>query len=148
MSVDLKRFELLSEFGEEDREAFACLAEADRLAAGRYLFREGSEAEDLVLLLRGSLSLESDRAGSLGSVPAGSSLGAWSLVALGRRECSALADEDCDVLRLSRTAFLRLSEDAPQTACRLLQAVAKDLVGIVREGLEEIAPALATRAGR
>jgi NTE family protein len=136
---DLKRFALLSELTDSDREMVAELLEPIELAAGRQLFREGQEAEGLILIDRGELRLESQRTGKLGSSGEGTAIGGLSLLAVGPREVTAIAVGPTRVLQLSRVAFLRLAEDSPRTALRLVQAIVAELAGAVREGLERIA---------
>lgn len=136
---DLKRFPLLAELAEPEREAIAELLEPLELAAERQLFREGQEAEGLVLLERGALRLECRRRGALGACGAGTVLGGLSLVAVGPREATAVATERSRVWVLSRTSFHRLVEDAPRAACRLLAAVLADFAQAVRGGLPDLA---------
>ena len=136
---DLKRFSLLSDLTDSDREALAELLEPIELAPGRQCFREGQEAEGLLLIDRGELRLESERSGELGSSGEGTVLGGLSLLVVGPREVTAIAVEPTRVLQLSRTAFLRLAEDHPRTALRLIQAITAELAGAVREGLDDIA---------
>lgn len=136
---DLKRFALLSELTDSDREVVAELLEPSELAAGRQLFREGQEAEGLILIDRGELRLESQRAAELGSSGEGTAIGGLSLLAVGPREVTAIAVSPTRVLQLSRAAFLRLTEDHPRTALRLVQAIVTEFAGAVREGLERMA---------
>jgi len=43
------------------------------------------------------------------------------------------------VALLSRNAYRRLVEDYPRTACRLTEAIARDLSSLLREALEPVA---------
>ena len=135
---DLKTFALLAEFTDEDREALFELLEDKKLAKGRRLFVEGGEAEGLVLVRSGTVRLSSKRSGDLGVVGAGVVLGALSLIALGPRESTAKIEENCDLWELPRTAYRRLVEDAPRTACKLSEAILLDLVSLVRPGLDRL----------
>jgi len=135
----LKRFALLVDFCDEDREELFSLLEEKTLVAGRSLFREGSEAESLVLLRSGTVQLKSARAGDLGRAGEGTALGALSLVCVGPREATAIAETPCELLLLPRTSFRRLVEDAPRTACRLAEAILRDLATLVRPGLDRLA---------
>jgi CRP-like cAMP-binding protein len=137
--TDLKRFRLLSELTDLDREAVAELLEPLELAPGRQCFREGQESEGLILVDRGELRLESRRRGALGSSGEGSAIGGLSLLALGPRELTATAAAPTRVLQLSRSAFLRLCEDHPRAALRLAQAIVAEFAGAVREELDRIA---------
>jgi len=138
--IDLKRFSLLSDLTDSDREAVAELLEPIELVPGRQCFREGQEAEGLLLIDHGELRLESQRGGELGNSGEGTVLGGLSLLVVGPREVTAIATAPTRVLQLSRTAFLRLSEDHPRTGLRLAQAITVEFAGAVREGLDRIAP--------
>ncbi len=133
----LSRFSLLSELSPEDLEALEPHLEHETFRAGRQLFREGQEADGLWLLDRGRVRFESKRVDDLGCAAAGSALGAMSLVTVGSREVTAVAEEEAEVRKLSRTAFHRLIEDAPRAACRILEGVLRDTASALREGLGE-----------
>jgi CRP-like cAMP-binding protein len=136
---DLKGFALLAELGEEERELLVELLEPVVLAAGEQLFAEGQEADGLLLVERGSVELSSGRAGALGHVGAGDTLGSISLVAVGPREATAVAREASRLWLLSRESFRRLAYDAPRAACRILEAALADFAGAVRDELDRFA---------
>ena len=136
---DLKQFALMAEFSEEEREFLAELLEKRELLNAKSAFREGSEGEGLVLLESGKLKLKSRRTGSVvGMLEAPAHLGATSLFALGKREVTALADGPCTIWTLSRSSFSRLLDDSPRAAFRLAEAVAGELVALMREGLDTL----------
>lgn len=137
--IDLKRFRLFSELTDCDREAVVELLEPTELVPGRQCFREGQEAEGLLLVESGELRLESQRSGELGCIGEGTAIGGLSLLLVGPREVSAIATSPTRVLLLSRSAFLRLSEDQPRAGLRLAQAIVTEFAGAVREGLDRIA---------
>ncbi len=139
-AADLARMELLRELSAEEREAVSKELEAAALAEGDVLYHEGDEADGLVLLLEGQLRISSLRSGTAGVVGPGAALGALSLVALGAREATAVADSSCRLLWLRRLAFRRLVEDAPRAACRLLEAATCEFVSSVRQGIELLVP--------
>ncbi len=133
----LKRYSLLAEFSEEEREALAELLEERSIPNGKSVFREGSEAEGLVLLESGRLKLKSRRTGGVvGSIEAPQHLGAVSLFAFGKREVTALADSPCKVWILPRASIARLLDDAPRAAYQLAAATAGELAGLMRTGLD------------
>lgn len=139
---DLKRFSLMAEFSEEDREALAELLEKRVLPNGKSAFREGSEAEGLVLLEKGRLKLKSRRKGGvIGSLEAPEHLGAGSLFTFGNREVTALADGTCTIWVLPRSGLARLLDDAPRAAFRLAEAIAGELVGLLRTGTDLLSEA-------
>ena len=133
--TDLKRFALFSDLTESDREAVAELLEPIELVPGRQCFREGQEADGLLLVDRGELRLGSQRGGELGSCGEGTSIGGLSLLLVGTREITAMAVVQTRVLQLSRASFLRLAEDHPRAALRLVQAITEEFAAAVREGL-------------
>jgi len=138
-SADLEKVGFLSAFTEDDREALAELLEEKTLAAGRRAFSEGSEAEEVVFVISGSLRLKSRRAGDLGCIGAGQTLGGLCLVAVGLREATAMAEEPTRIAVLPRSAFPRLADDAPRTACRLLEAVGAEAGSLLRMTLDQVA---------
>ena len=139
IEVDLHRFPLLASLDDEELEAVAALLEARELAADQALWREGDEAEGLVLLEHGAFRFESRRFGALGRCEAPTCLGAASLVEAGPREASAYAAAPSRALLLSRTAFARLLEEAPSAAARVLAALAGELAALMRAGLPFVA---------
>jgi CRP-like cAMP-binding protein len=141
---DLKRFSLLVEFNQQDRIDFWELLEPRSLADGETLFSQNDEADTLYLLVRGSLRIRSEVGGRLGLLCAGSALGAISLMTIGSRQVSAVAESDCELLLLDRAGFMRLAEDAPRTACRLVEAVVVELATGLRPNLARIEDAFSS----
>lgn len=136
----LKRFALFADFSEEDREALAELLEERELPNGKSAFREGTEAEGLVLLCKGRLKLKSKRTGTLvGILEAPAHLGGVSLFAFGKREVTALADGPVTIRSLPRSGLPRLADDSPRAAFRLAAAIASELAGLTRTGLDALA---------
>lgn len=135
---DLKRFPLLAELSDDDREVLFDLLEPQSFRPGRSVFRETAEADSLVFIVSGTVRLSSQRRADLGTVAEGSVLGGAALLAMGQREATAKAEEACEVLVLERTAYRRLVEDYPRTACRLTEAIAQDLASLLREALDPL----------
>ena len=136
---DLKHFSLFAEFGEEERICLSEVLETRMLPNGKSAFREGSEADELVLLESGRLKLKSRRTGSVvGQLEEHEHLGAASLFALGKREVTALADGPSRIWTLSRSGLSRLLDDSPRAAFRLAEAVAGELAGLARAGLDTL----------
>lgn len=138
MSQDLKRFAPFAELAEEELELLEDLLESVRLARGQQLLREGTEGEGLVLVAEGALRLETAQDGPLGRCEAGSVFGGLSLASVGPRAVTAIAEELSQVRILSRTAFHRLTEDAPRAACRILEATLRDVAEALRSGLPQL----------
>ena len=137
---DMKKYSLLAEFSEEERDALADLLEERQLPTGKSAFREGAEGQGMVLLTEGRLKLKSKRTGDLvGVLEAPAHLGAASLFAFGKREVTALADGPATIETLSRSGLPRLAEDSPRAAFRLAEAVACELAGLARHALDTLA---------
>lgn len=136
---DLKPFALLAEFSDDDRDALVELLEVRELPSGKSAFREGAEADGLVLLAEGTLNLKSKRYGGfVGTLTAPYHLGAASLFAMGKREVTALADGPCTIWTLPRSGLSRLSEDAPRAAFRLAEAAIVEMAGLTRQGIDDL----------
>jgi len=134
-SRDLKPFALVEELSEDEREILCEELQREELAAGQSLFEEGTESEGMALLVEGELTLETREAGTLGRVGPGAALGALSLVVPGARGASAVAASPCVVAWLDRSGFRRLVHDAPQVACKLQEAIVREVAGWLREAL-------------
>jgi CRP-like cAMP-binding protein len=135
---ELKGFACFSDLSDEERDVFADAVNELELEAGEEIFREGDEADGLVLLVHGRLRLERRAEGLSGMIGPGAALGALSLVGAGRREVSAFADVPCRVLWLPRRAFHRVAEDSPRAAFRFIEHVLTELVAMVRPGLARL----------
>jgi CRP/FNR family cyclic AMP-dependent transcriptional regulator len=140
-AAELKRFGLLAELLDEDREALVELLETEKIRGGRSIYRETAEADAMILIASGTVRLSSKRSEYLGTLGAGAVLGATSLLAMGQREATAKAETACEVWVLARTAYRRLVDDYPRTACRLTEAIAGEIAGLLREGLDALLPA-------
>jgi CRP-like cAMP-binding protein len=138
-AADLKRFALLEEFNDEDREALFELLEPKTLNKGRSIFREGTEADGLVLVVSGTVIVTGKRCPNTATVGPGAALGGLSLFVMGPREATAKVAKRCELLQLPRTSYRRLVEDAPGTACRLTEAIAKQLTICTRDALDAVA---------
>ena len=137
-AADLKQFALLSELSESEREALLDVLEFEQIRKGRSIYRETGEADGLVFLVSGTVRLISKRCNSDGQAGAGSVLGVGSLFTMGGHEASAKAETPCEVLLLPRTSYRRLVEDEPIIGCRLAEAVAAELGGLLRHGLDTL----------
>jgi CRP-like cAMP-binding protein len=136
--LDPKLFPLLGELREADLEVLFDLLEPRKLARGRKVFREGSEADGLVLLAEGRIEISSARGDETFVLEPGAVLGGLSLVSVGPRELTASTLEPCELWRLPRDHWRRLVDDHPRTACRLLEAILAETATTVREALDHV----------
>jgi CRP-like cAMP-binding protein len=143
---DLKRYGLLAEFTDDERDALAELLEEQHIFQGRAVFREGEEADGLVLLASGTLRVEREGVDNLSLLDEGSVIGGISLLVLTKRVCSVLAETECDILRLRRQAYRRLVDDAPRSACRLAESVVREFAECLTERLDDVVEVLGDSA--
>ncbi len=130
---ELKRFRILQELSEEERELIEEILEERGLADGETLFAEGDEAEFLVLVSNGALVLTSRE--EQGVALPGTSLGECALFSFGMRRVRAVSQGSTIVWLLRREDFRRLVDDYPRTAFRIAEAV----LGEVSSRVQQIA---------
>ena len=133
----LAKVELLKALGADAREQLSEHFEERRLEEGRALFRLHDEAEELHLVAEGQLRLELSGK-PVGTLGPGDVVGAASLVVIGRRECSAIAQTPVRVLTLTRESYSRLRLEQPQVALVLQEEILRDLANVVRASLPEL----------
>lgn len=126
-AIDWTRFAPFADLGERERAILADVVEEQALRAGEVLCLEGSEADGAILLVEGSLDCTRDGMGDLGRIEAPAALGLAALVHNGNRQASLKAAGAARVLLLTRTAFHRFAQDAPQGAVRVLEGVVAEL---------------------
>lgn len=134
-ALDLKRFSLLSELSEEDREIIGEELEGLEVEAGAELYDEGEQGDGLYFVAEGEVRVESTHTGASAVFGPGSAMGAFSLVSSGPRETRASASQRSRLLVLRRSTFRRISEAEPRAACRLLEAILRETARLGREVL-------------
>ncbi|MDE1156770.1 MAG: cyclic nucleotide-binding domain-containing protein [Neorhizobium sp.] len=114
-------------------------AERRGIAAGQELFRERSPAESAFIVARGRFDLyATDRDGQVSrqrSVGAGTLLSELALVTMVERKFTAVAAEDSETLKITRSLFERLLEEYPD--------VGKVIEARIRENIASLAKAAA-----
>ncbi len=137
MSDPLAMFKQFEDLGAADREQLEGYLEERTHAAGDRLFPESDESNEALLLLEGSVEVESQER-VCGILRAGSLLGGVSLVVIGSRECSAKALEDVRLYALTREAYLRMRVEAPALALQVQESILRSFAGAVRGLLSAI----------
>jgi CRP-like cAMP-binding protein len=133
--VKLDEFALLQDLGDGERHRLEAYLEQRRLEPGQTVFRAGEEAAELYLVAQGRVRI--DVGGRpFGALGAGDALGALSLVAIGARQCDAIAEDDVSLLALSREAYLRLRVDAPSLALAVQESILRRFTTSVRAVLD------------
>ena len=132
LATDIALFSQVPLFAGLDGDQLRLLAfgaERRAVAAGQELFREGSPAEAAYVVSKGKLELLAFQRGGSARLEAvatpGTLLSELALVTMVERKFTAVAAEDSEVLRISRTLFHRLLEEYPQVG-RMVEARIRD----------------------
>lgn len=137
---------LFESFTPEQLRLLAFGAERLVLRAGRELFREGQSADCGYIIVSGNITLfqetETQRV-KIRTVGPGAMLGEMALIAQTSRLTGAVAEEETEVIRISRAIFRRILEEYPDAAASLHAHISRDLLQLIRE-IEAVAPHLQT----
>ena len=121
---------LLAGAGAEALEALAADAYPRRVLAGEWLIREGDDAEDLYVVLRGRLravaGVDADRR-TLRVLGPGAAIGELALLTGSVRSASVQAVRDSTLLQLGRGRFVELMERDPHFAAAVARELAAQL---------------------
>ena len=121
---------LLAGADAEALEALAADAHPRRVLAGEWLIREGDDAEDLYVVLRGRLravaGVDADRR-TLRVLGPGAAIGELALLTGSVRSASVQAVRDSTLLQLGRGRFVELMERDPRFAAAVARELAAQL---------------------
>lgn len=144
LAEELKLFPVLAKLSEEELTALAVALREDRFSAGEEILREGSEGNEMYLLLSGSVEV-------LKKTPFGESyvtaelkdsyrcsFGEMALIDRDVRSATVRAKTDCRTVSLSSESFRSLCEDKPRIALGLLLSVSATLVRNLRTENENL----------
>lgn len=129
---------------------FACLdheqiagllrkAEINQFGHGEAIIEEGSEGESMFILLRGTAQVSLMKNGTLvrvGGLRQGDCFGEMSLLTGERRTAKVRAENDCEVLEISKAVMGELLRNCPQCLDKLSELLAKrklETEGLVKE---------------
>jgi CRP-like cAMP-binding protein len=125
----LSHLPLFQGMGDEQLRLIAFGADRRHITAGQTLFREKSPAECAYVVTGGSFELTTLDQKGVSRVEAvvqpGTLLSELALVTLVERKYTAVAIEDSDVIRITRSLFHRLIEEYPEAA-RLIEGRVRD----------------------
>jgi CRP-like cAMP-binding protein len=125
----LSQVPLFSDMDGDQLRLIAFGAERRTIAHGQALFREHSPAESAFVVASGRFQLSTlGRDGHMQvekEVSAGTLLSELALITMVERKYTAVALQDSDVLKVTRTLFHRLLEEYPRAA-QILQARIRD----------------------
>nr|WP_269152440.1 cyclic nucleotide-binding domain-containing protein [Xanthobacter oligotrophicus] len=111
-------------------------ARTETLAKGDILFRMGEIADCAYVVAAGRIRLVDDRKADaprpLKEVGPGTLIGETALIVPTPRPVTAVADDEVQVLRISRTAFVAMLERFPDATAKMRRAIAKRLEDTIR----------------
>ena len=97
-------------------------AERLRFNAGRTIYREGDRADCGFVVASGKISLFKiidNEQQTVKSVSTGNILGEMALLTQTNRLTGAIAESDCEVIRINRALFTRMLSEYPETAAKI-----------------------------
>ncbi len=128
--------ELFSNLSNDQLRLLAFGAESVRLKVGRDLYRQNAPADCAFVVVSGTVALWQDDTGRrevVMTVGEGALLGELALISGTKRPTGAVAETDCELLRLNRKLFRRMLEEYPETAMRLHQRIAQNLQAMIAQ---------------
>lgn len=131
----LSKVALLQGFDTEQLRLLAFGAPKRSLAAGEELYQQGTITDGGFVIVSGQVDLVvlmDDEKVVLGSYGTGSLIGEMALITKTTRLTTAIARKDTQLIRLSRTIFLRVLEEFPDLAVLLHERISEsvnDMVG-------------------
>ena len=135
---DLKRFELLVDFDEDDRRVLSEALQVCEMETGEAVFARGDPSDGLLLLAEGCVMIRCAGSGEIAHLNAGATLGVLSLVGEGRREADAETASQTRLFVLPRARFEEMLDAAPRTAGRLLQAILREQAALLHEAANSL----------
>jgi hypothetical protein len=134
-SRGLRRIKVLAEMSDEQLMRFADFAEVEQIPQWTVIVRQGDPGDAMFFILEGELRVRMnlmDREMVIATLGAGEMFGDISIFDHGPRSADVVANVDSLVVRLSASAFERLSREAPQLATPLLRSIGKTLTARIR----------------
>ncbi len=120
----LKGSSLFSYFSVEEFEMVAGMVRRKQYKKGELIFREGEEGEELFLVEEGKVAISKPVQGNLEQVLAhlgpGDHFGEMAILEKIPRTASASAEENCLLLVISEDDLLRMMEEHPKAAAKIM----------------------------
>lgn len=140
---ELNDLDIFLGFSSDELDQMKTLLTKNRFLKGEMVIREGNTDRDLYILTRGSVSVKiilplSQGEKRLFTFSAGVVIGEMALLDGKPRSANVQADEDSEVLCLSRANFDKLLAQNPQVAAKLLKNIAMVLSHRLRARSDEL----------
>jgi len=131
----LRRIKILADLNDAQLDHLLSYLELQRVAQWSTVVKQGEQGDAMYLVLAGELrarTMVGTRETILATFSAGDFFGDMSLFDHGPRSADVVANVDSTVLRISVTAFDRLTREAPALATPFLRATARTLSARIR----------------
>lgn len=130
-------------FNEEMLRLIAFGSERKAIAKGRPLFHEGATADSAFVITSGKFKLmQRDGKGKpkqIAEAKTGDMLGEMALISASNRRMTAMALENCEVMRIHRPMFRRMMEEYPEIAVMLTDRL-RDNLAMMLSQINTLAP--------
>jgi CRP/FNR family transcriptional regulator, cyclic AMP receptor protein len=117
---------LFSRFDRKHLERLGMLAEEVDVPAGKVLIRQGELGDDLMILVRGLVTVERDGEW-VNKLGPGEFFGEIALIERGPRTATVTAETACRLIVLNHRAFHSVMEEFPEVAAQVLMTLAHRL---------------------
>jgi CRP-like cAMP-binding protein len=131
----LRRIKILADFKDAPLAHLGEFLELKEFKQFASVFRQGDAGDALFLVMAGELRariMVGGRETTLMTFSTGDFFGEMALFDHGPRSADVIANVDCALLRLSASAFERLTREAPSLATPFLQATSRTLAARIR----------------
>lgn len=129
----LSRVPVFADMNEEQIRLLAFGAEKRSLAKDQTLFRQGAPADSAFVVLSGQIVLKADNGQGEHVAEPGALLSELAMISNIERKFSAIAVEDSEVMRITRSLFLRLLEEFPEAAAIVEGRIRDNLSALLSE---------------
>ena len=132
----LSAAEIFDQLTAEQLRLLAFGAERLQFRAGRHIYRQGERADCGFVIAAGSVALSRPVNGDDAVVQVagpGKVLGQLALITETERMTNAVAEADCEVLRINRSLFRRMLAEYPETAAAIHQQLSVQLQSFLDE---------------
>ena len=125
----LRTFVVLDGFSLQQLSALAMIGDERAAPAGHVIFREGEDAQELIFLLEGKVTLRSQGGGHLADAKAPSLLGEMGVLRRKPRLATATTTEPSVWLAVGAEEFHRLKGEDPELGRRFFENLSLVLMG-------------------
>lgn len=127
----LRQVEFFSDFGDEHLRLIAFGSQKIYLSQNQELYRDGDRADSGYIIISGNVELLTFKNGDqqlVGKFGSGSLLGELSLLTVRIRTGTAIACEDCELIKISRTVMHRVITEYPELAVSLRRRISASVL--------------------